>query len=74
MHGTLIDHYDCKCGEDYCEMCNPSDGPIPNKGVESGLAVREKMGEDTGGVTKTNDGHGDWPLDEHTNQKQGGVF
>jgi hypothetical protein len=56
-------------------MCHPKDGPIPNNGIESGLAIREGLGDDVGGVVKT-------PLDEYdgkhqqerTNQDQGSVF
>lgn len=67
--------YECDCGYEDCEMCHPKDGPIPNNGIESGLAIREGLGDDVGGVVKT-------PLDEYdgkhqqerTNQDQGSVF
>lgn len=67
--------YKCNCGWKDCEDCNPKDGPLPGTGVESGLAVREGLGRDTGGTVKTplDDYDGEYQP-ERTNQDQGSVF
>lgn len=66
----------CKCGADWCPVCNPVDGPIPNDGVQSGLAVREKLGPDNGGTNKVKLNKDDevFDHDERNSGHSGPVF